>query len=359
MFNNEQNNQNKQIEKIDEEPKTEENIEDEKNILEDMPNSEENNLKQDKGDKLFEGYNGNNCQLRSTNAQSTIKNEEEQKDKEEENNSHIPYLINIVPGQDESQYQDIINNYCKERKPDSQLKEFEQEQEINRESHPNENDEKKDENNGTIDNNNMEIDNESHVITNENINIPNQNQNNEITINLNDINNTHDMVIDNENPNIELINENHNNQINNENHIALINNINNQIENLDLNENIENEIEEENEIEDGNDNIQFPQINNNIQIFPNNDYFGVELNLSQHYDNNDEKFDGNFVLPESNQPPHFSLFQDEPEFHLGNEFQMIMEEDDFDNGINDNNNIGDDFFNSNLNTQDTEEHNNG
>ena len=38
---------------------------------------------------------------------------------------------------------------------------------------------------------------------------------------------------------------------------------------------------------------------------------------------------------------------------------MIMEEDDFDNGINDNNNIGDDFFNSNLNTQDTEEHNNG
>ena len=27
--------------------------------------------------------------------------------------------------------------------------------------------------------------------------------------------------------------------------------------------------------------------------------------------------------------------------------------------FNDNNNIGDDFFNSNLNTQDTEEHNNG
>ena len=355
MFNNEQNNLNKQIEKIDEEPKTEENIEDEKKIQEDMPNSEENNLKQDKGDKLFEGYNGNNCQLRSTNAQSTIKNEEEQKDKEEENNSHLPYLINIVPGQDESQILDILQ----ERKPDSLLKEFELEQEINRESHPNENDEKKDENNGTIDNNNnMEIDNESHVITNENINIPNQNQNNEITINLNDINNTHDMVIDNENPNIELINENHNNQINNENHIALINNINNQIENLDLNENIENEIEEENEIEDGNDNIQFPQINNNIQIFPNNDYFGVELNLSQHYDNNDEKLDENFVLPESNQP-HFSLLQNGPEFHLGNEFQMIMEEDDFDNGINDNNNIGDDFFNSNLNTQDTEEHNNG
>ena len=246
-----------------------------------------------------------------------------------------------------------------ERKPDSLLKEFELEQEINRESHLNENDEKKDENNGTIDNNNnMEIDNESHVITNENINIPNQNQNNEITINLNDINNTHDMVIDNENPNIELINENHNNQINNENHIALINNINNQIENLDLNENIENEIEEENEIEDGNDNIQFPQINNNIQIFPNNNLFGEELNLSQHYDDNDEILDENFVLPESNQP-HFSLLQDGPEFHLGNEFQMIMEEDDFDNGINDNNNIGDDFFNSNLNTQDTEEHNNG
>ena len=356
MFNNEQNNLNKQIEKIDEEPKTEENIEDEKNIPEDMPNSEENNLKQDKGDKLFEGYNGNNCQLRSTNAQSTIKNEEEQKDKKEENNSH---LINIVPGQDESQYQDIINNYCKERKPDSLLKEFEQEQEINRESHLNENDEKKDENNVTIDNNNMEIDNESHVITNENINIPNQNQNNEITINLNNINNTHDMVIDNENPNIELINENHNNQINNENHIALINNINNQIENLDLNENIENEIEEENEIEDEKYNIQFPQINNNIQIFPNNDYFGVELNHSQDYDDSDERLDENFVLPESNQPPHFSLLQDGPEFHLGNEFQMIMEEDDFDNGINDNNNIGDDFFNSNLNTQDTEEHNNG
>ena len=355
MFNNEQNNLNKQIEKIDEEPKTEENIEDEKKIPEDMPNSEENNRKEDKGDKLFEGYNGNNCQLRSTNAQSTIKNEEEQKDKEEENNSH---LINIVPGQDESQYQDIINNYCKERKPDSLLKEFELEQEINRESHLNENDEKKDENNVTIDNNNMEIDNESHVITNENINIPNQNQNNEITINLNDINNTHDMVIDNENPNIELINENHNNQINNENHIALINNINNQIENLDLNENIENEIEEENEIEDGNDNVQFPQINNNIQIFPNNNLFGEELNLSQHYDDNDEILDENFVLPESNQP-HFSLLQNGPEFHLGNEFQMIMEEDDFDNGINNNNNIGDYFFNSDLNTQDTEEHNNG
>ena len=352
MFNNEQNNLNKQIEKIDEEPKTEENIEDEKNILEDMPNSEENNLKQDKGDKLFEGYNGNNCQLRSTNAQSTIKNEEEQKDKEEENNSH---LIKIVSGQDESQYQEIFNKNCKERKPDFFLKEFEQEQEINRESHLNENDEKKDENNVTIDNNNMEIDNESHVITNENINILNQNQNNEITINLNDINNTHDMVIDNENPNIELINENHNNQINNENHIALINNINNQIENLDLNENIENEIEEENEIH-----IQFPQINNNIQIFPNNDYFGVELNHSQDYDDSDERLrlDENFVLPESNQP-HFSLLQNGPEFHLGNEFQMIMEEDDFDNGINDNNNIGDDFFNSNLNTQDTEEHNNG
>ena len=352
MFNNEQNNLNKQIEKIDEEPKTEENIEDEKKIQEDMPNSEENNLKQDKGDKLFEGYNGNNCQLRSTNAQSTIKNEEEQKDKEEENNSHLPYLINIVPGQDESQILDILQ----ERKPDSLLKEFELEQEINRESHPNENDEKKDENNGTIDNNNnMEIDNESHVITNENINISNQNQNNEITINLNDINNTHDMVIDNENPNIELINENHNNQINNENHIALINNINNQIENLNLNENIENEIEEENEIH-----IQFPQINNNIQIFQNNDYFGVELNHSQDYDDSDERLrlDENFVLPESNQP-HFSLLQDGPEFHLGNEFQMIMEEDDFDNGINDNNNIGDDFFNSNLNTQDTEEHNNG
>jgi len=351
MFNNEQNNLNKQIEKIDEEPKTEENIEDEKKIQEDMPNSEENNLKQDKGDKLFEGYNGNNCQLRSTNAQSTINNEEEQKDKEEENNSR---LINIVPGQDESQILDILQ----ERKPDSLLKEFELEQEINRESHLNENDEKKDENNVTIDNNNMEIDNESHVITNENINIPNQNQNNEITINLNDINNTHDMVIDNENPNIELINENHNNQINNENHIALINNINNQIENLDLNENIENEIEEENEIEDGNDNIQFPQINNNIQIFPNNNLFGEELNLSQHYDDSDERLDENFVLPESNQP-HFSLLQNGPEFHLGNEFQMIMEEDDFDNGINDNNNIGDDFFNSNLNTQDTEEHNNG
>ena len=351
MFNNEQNNLNKQIEKIDEEPKTEENIEDEKKIQEDMPNSEENNLKQDKGDKLFEGYNGNNCQLRSTNAQSTINNEEEQKDKEEENNSR---LINIVPGQDESQILDILQ----ERKPDSLLKEFELEQEINRESHLNENDEKKDENNVTIDNNNMEIDNESHVITNENINIPNQNQNNEITINLNDINNTLDMVIDNENPNIELINENHNNQINNENHIALINNINNQIENLDLNENIENEIEEENEIEDGNDNIQFPQINNNIQIFPNNNLFGEELNLSQHYDDSDERLDENFVLPESNQP-HFSLLQNGPEFHLGNEFQMIMEEDDFDNGINDNNNIGDDFFNSNLNTQDTEEHNNG
>ena len=125
MFNNEQNNQNKQIEKIDEEPKTEENIEDEKKIPEDMPNSEENNLKQDKGDKLFEGYNGNNCQLRSTNAQSTIKNEEEQKDKKEENNSH---LINIVSGQDESQYQEIFNKNCKERKPDSLLKEFEKEQ---------------------------------------------------------------------------------------------------------------------------------------------------------------------------------------------------------------------------------------
>ena len=345
MFNNEQNNQNKQIEKIDEEPKTEENIEDEKKILEDMPNSEENNRKEDKGDKLFEGYNGNNCQLRSTNAQSTINNEEEQKDKEEENNS---LLIKLVSGQDESQYQDLFYNNCKERKPDSPLKEFEQEQEINRESHPNENDEKKDENNGTIDNNNMEIDDESSIINNENINISNQNQKNEITINnekenensqnLNDINNTHDMVIDNENNN------------------ELINNINNRIGNLNLNENAKNENEDENA------NIQIPQINNIIQMPPNDNLFGEELNHSQDYDDSDERLNPNIVLPESNYPHNripFSLIQNGSEFHLGNEFQMIMEEDDFDNGINDNNNIGDDFFNSNLNTQDTEEHNNG
>ena len=95
---------------------------------------------------------------------------------------------------------------------------------------------------------------------------------------------------------------------------------------------------------------------------PNDNLFGEELNHSQDYDDSDERLNPNIVLPESNYPHNripFSLFQDEPEFHLGNEFQMIMEEDDFDNGINDNNNIGDDFFNSNLNTQDTEEHNNG